>query len=203
MISVKTISANVDHGFFAEAEGITLRPLRHEDIERLRCWRNDRSNTRYLRDIGYIERDSQEGWYRAYLGDQDICIFAIVDEDIVKGIVGSVAIYDFNGEEAEVGKILIGDDRAHGRGMGRKAMVLAMMVGFRKLNIRRFHAFVEPENIAAFRTYMDIGFSIEERHITESGREECRIVCTEESILKSGYNIGKTTVGDEGEGPPL
>ena len=51
--------------------------------------------------------------------------FAIVD--ILKAItVGSLAAYNFNEHSCEVGKIVIGDESAHGRGKGYKALLMAI-----------------------------------------------------------------------------
>ena len=177
----------MEHDYCASMGGVTLRPLICDDIELLRSWRNDRENSRYLRDIGYVTEESQRSWFESYLKDDTICTFAIVDEETVKRVVGSVSIYDFEDGTAEVGKILIGDARAHGRGIGRKAMILAMMIGFSEFSVKTFHAFVEPENVAAYRTYISIGFTVVEEHTSAAGRTECGIANDEESIRSAGF----------------
>lgn len=175
------------HCYCANIDEITIRPLIPDDIEIVRCWRNDPNNTKFLTNIGYITRESQKEWYNSYLNDDNNYTFAIIDNSVVKGIVGTVSIYNIENSQADVGKIMIGDNRAHGRKIGRKAMVLSMMIGFANLNIDIFHALVEPDNIAAYKTYLAIGFKIENEHLTTDGKREYSIVNTEKNINEAGY----------------
>ena len=104
-----------------------------------------------------------------YLDDETEMIFAIIDYSISDELVGSVSLYNIQENVAEVGKILIGDTRAHGKGIGRKALALAMEIGFRKLNLSKIVGAVSPENIQAYTNDMRVGFEIVGEHILENG----------------------------------
>ena len=52
------------HHYSAVYGEVTIRPLERKDIENLRIWRNDASQTRFLRNIGHITREN---------GMKDIC----------------------------------------------------------------------------------------------------------------------------------
>ena len=148
------------HSYSARYQNIELRPLEKGDIENLRKWRNDTASTKFLRRIGYITSEMQEKWFENYLKDPDIFTFAIVENEKLKRMVGSVSIYNFRGNKAEIGKIQVGDHEAHGLGIGRKAMVMAMKIGFELTSISAFDAHVHKDNIPAYKSYMDIGFKV-------------------------------------------
>lgn len=157
------------HNMVAVYNDITLRPLEERDIESLRIWRNNPENIAFLTNIGEISPEQQKRWFDGYLQDETEAIFAIVDNKIAKGIVGSVSLYGIKNGTAEVGKILIGDSRAHGRGIGRKALVMAMLNGFKNLNLEKILGAVSPDNIQAYTNDMKVGFQITGEHTLENG----------------------------------
>ena len=159
----------MNHNMVAVYKDITLRPLGEGDIESLRVWRNNPANTGFLTNIGEISPEQQKKWYENYLSDNTETIFAIVDNTIAKGIVGSVSLYEIKAGTAEVGKILIGDTRAHGRGIGRKALVMAMLIGFKMLGLEKIVGAVSPDNIQAYTNDMRVGFRITGEHKLENG----------------------------------
>ena len=79
------------------------------------------------------------------------------------------SIYSFKGDEAEVGKIQIGDPEAAGRGLGKISLVLAMWIGFKKMGLKKIVGAVHQGNIAAHKTDMKIGFQIVGNHPAEVG----------------------------------
>lgn len=157
------------HNYSAKYANVLLRPLCAEDIENLRTWRNNTEQTRFLRSIGYITPQMQQTWFENYLEDPDIVIFAIVENSMLNRMVGSVALYSFKGDEAEVGKIQIGDPEAAGRGLGKISLVLAMWIGFKKMGLKKIVGAVHQVNIAAHKTDMKIGFQIVGNHPAEVG----------------------------------
>lgn len=150
----------MDHNYSAKYGSVLLRPLCHDDIESLRVWRNNLEETRFLRPVGIISPEKQEQWFQNYLLDPREITFAIVETKELNRLVGSVSIYEIEGDRAEFGKIRIGDPAAHGRGIGRMATVLALAVGFERLGLHRITACVHRENIAARSNDLRIGFRI-------------------------------------------
>ena len=78
----------------------------------------------------------------------------------MKRMVGSLALYNFENGEAEIGRLQIGDLEARGHGIGGKSFILAMAVGFKKLGLKRIYASVNRENLAAYKSYTKIGFRV-------------------------------------------
>ena len=99
----------------------------------------------------------QENWFQKYLeNEQEIC-FAIEETKELNRIVGSVSLYNFNGETAEIGKILIGDADAHGRGIGRLSLVMAMRIGFEMLKLKTIVSSVHRNNIPSRNIFLRAG----------------------------------------------
>lgn len=149
------------HNYVIEGDGIKLMPLVEEDIEKLRSWRNDEKSTKYLRPIKHISKEQQESWFKSYEIDDNILIFSIIDVSINR-MVGSVALYNFDKKTmtCEAGKIQIGDNAAHGKGLASKAMALVSLLAFKVLEYERVLAIVNENNIAAYKSYQRIGFNI-------------------------------------------
>lgn len=176
------------HDYCAEYKNVRIRPLKEDDIEMLRVWRNDVSQTQYLKKIPPITPEGQKLWYDNYLKDADTICFAIDEVDSLKRIVGSLSLYNFQGHVAEIGKLQIGDREARGRGLGGKSFVLAMSIGFQKLALEKIVASVHRENIAAYKSYVKIGFQVVGSHPAPMGGVEDELEITYDWLKKkNGY----------------
>lgn len=171
------------HTYCARDEEIELRPLQKGDLELLRIWRNDRQLSLYLRDIPYISTQSQETWYERYLEDDHTIFFAVVDLE-KHAVIGSVAIYGFFGNFSEIGKIVIGDPSARGKGLGYKSLLLAMLVGFQYLSIEIFHLDVHEDNIPAKSIYSKAGYYKTGAHAFAGGGTEIEMEITKKEFLR-------------------
>lgn len=163
----------MDHKYRASLDNVRLRPLKKEDIEKLRIWRNDTDISRFLSPIPYITENMQEKWFEKYLLDPDEIIFAIEEADCLNRMVGSLSLYNFMDNEAEIGKIVVGDEAAHGMGIGKKAFLAAMTLAFERLGISTIKCSVHRENHSARHIYFSIGFrSIGEHGFISGGIED-------------------------------
>ena len=160
--------------YSANSFNIGVRPLEEKDIESLRIWRSDPSNSFFLKTIGDVTTQMQLNWYRNSLLEEDSYIFAVDNTEAVDNgetrteFVGSLAIYDVNGDIAEIGKMLI-DQKSRGKKIGFTAMNLALHIGFQKLEIHRFLLEVHEDNIAAKTNYLRNGFERRGEHIYPKG----------------------------------
>lgn len=159
------------HSYKAENGKCIIRPLKEEDIELLRNWRNNKELSKFLRPIQYITTEAEEKWFQNYLQEDNTYFYTVIDKSTGKRI-GSLAIYNVDGTRAEVGKIVIGDDSAHGKGLGYSSLLLAMSIGFQKLHITDFRLDVHIENIAALSIYIKAGFEICGSHSFVKGGKE-------------------------------
>lgn len=174
----------MNHKYGASYDNVRLRPLEKNDIENLRVWRNDKSKTQFLKPIGEITPEMQLEWFKKYLDNQDEITFAIEETKDLNRMVGSVTLYNFHGKVAEVGKIQIGDREANGRGIGRKSLVMAMWIGFKKLELEKIVGAVHRENIAAHKNDMKIGFLVVGEHEAPMGGVEDEIEIDEKRLTE-------------------
>lgn len=148
----------MDHNYTAKYQNVTLLPLTKEHIESLRNWRNDSQNTRFLRSIPFITPEMQENWYKMYLANEDELCFVINENQVLNRVVGSLSLYEFHDKQAEFGKILIGDEDAHGKSVGYHAILAVLKIAFEELKLEKIVLRVYDENIAAKRIYEKAGF---------------------------------------------
>lgn len=174
----------MNHKYGASYDNVRLRPLEKNDIENLRVWRNDKTKTQFLKPIGEITPDMQQKWFENYLDNPDEITFAIEETQGLNRLVGSLALYNFHGNKAEIGKIQIGDSEANGRGIGRKSFVMAMWIGVKKLGLKKFVASVHRENVPAHLNDMRIGFLIVGEHEAQMGGIEDEIEIDEKRLVE-------------------
>lgn len=164
------------HYLGAEYQHVRIRPLRESDIESLREWRNNQDMSTFLRSVGTITPEMQKRWYENYLEDETIVTFAIEETQKIHRMVGSVAIYNFDGDTAEVGKIVVGDPQAKGKKIGYYGLILAMYVGYQKMNINTFVGSVHEQNMPAKINDLQAGFQVTGKHPFPDGGFELEII---------------------------
>ena len=160
------------HNYYLKYKNIELRPLDEEHIENLRVWRNDKEQTKYLRQIGEISPEMQKNWFENYKTDKDIIAFAIYETETLKRMVGSVSLYNFRDNVVEIGKIQVGDKDAQGKGIGRISFVMLLKLAFESFNMNKVVATVNVDNAPARKSYFRIGFKIVGQHKVDWGFED-------------------------------
>lgn len=161
------------HSYSASYQYARIRQIEEKDLESLRIWRNNKALSRYLRKTGEITPEMQRKWYQDYLTDDNIISFAIEETETLKRIVGSVAIYDFNGVESNCGKTMIGDPEARGKNLGLRGETLALHVGFQKRGIQYYITEVHQENAISQVMTARLGFlKVGYRPAVEGGMED-------------------------------
>ena len=170
------------HNYCYTYKNVSIRPLSESDIEFLRKWRNDESNTKYLRKLPHITTGMQRSWYEKYLLNEDEFCFAIDEIESLNRMVGSLSLYNFNDQQAEFGKILIGDLNAHGKNIGVNSIIALLYIAFNELKLERVILHVYVANTGAVHVYEKVGFSVVNVHISD-GFEESLMEITKESFL--------------------
>ncbi len=178
------------HDFSVEYKNVKLVSLEKNDIEMLRKWRNDPTQTKFLRDIGYITEEAQLKWYEEYLKDESQLIFSINETQKLNRMIGSVALYNIDSfkQTCEVGRIQIGDSEAHGMGIGRISLVCAIKVAFKCLGINKIEASVHKDNVQAHTNDLKIGFRIVgEIDSVVGGKEDLIEMFEEDAVSANPY----------------
>ncbi|MEL7622565.1 MAG: GNAT family N-acetyltransferase [Clostridiales bacterium] len=179
-------------------DDILVRPLALQDIEKLRIWRNNKANSKYLKQIGYITPESQRSWYDKYTIDPEIYTFAI-DEIHKQEFLGTLSFYNFRNQIVEYGKILIGNKSARGKGYARKASIICLHIIFDRLGFNMVDALVHKDNTPALKTYFHLGFEInselsmqDDEYVIKLTKEKFRVTNKESipEIVVKNYNGG-------------
>lgn len=161
----------MEHSYRKKCANICIRPLSRKDIEYLRKWRNNPQNTRYLNKLPYITSEMQQSWFEKYLNDNDEITFAIDEIRDIKNVVGSIALYNIEKDRVECGKIMVGDENAHGKSVGTNALKAVLQVAFDDMCFKEVYLHVYEENKPAVTTYLKAGLHIDDKHATENGIE--------------------------------
>lgn len=148
------------HEYEYHFDNVKICQLQQCDIEQLRIWRNNQDNCKFLKKIPFITKQQQQLWYETYLNDENVITFAIHENRELLKIVGSLSIYNICLDKAEIGHVMIGEKKAHGKGLGLKAMVAALSFCFKVFRLKQVYLHVYEENIAAFKIYKKAGFSV-------------------------------------------
>ncbi len=163
---------NLLHKYCKKNKNVFIRPLDKNDIESLRKWRNDKTNTIFLSSIPYITKEMQNNWYENYLHREDELIFAIEEMKLFNRIVGSLSLYNIENGKCTFGKLLIGDKATRKHGIGKLAMEAAIDVAINQLKVTIITLDVYKENDIAFNLYKNMGFSVINEHEDKFGRKE-------------------------------
>lgn len=172
------------HNICAEYKHVRIRPLCESDLEHLRMWRNDKTMSKFLRPIDEITPEMQRNWFEKEAADNTSATFAIEEINELNRIVGSVAVYDIEGEKAEVGKIVVGDPEAKGKKIGYYGLLLAMYVGYKKLGISEFIGEVHEDNMSAKTNDLRMGFIVTGKHPFINGGYELEMRLPEEHFYE-------------------
>jgi len=173
----------VKHSIYAKYKNVMLRPVMPEEIENLRCWRNDPDNAKYLRPIETITPEMQLAWYERDMQDADRYTFAVEETDYIKQIVGSIALNNFQDDSAESNSVLLGDKRA--RGVAPTMMLLALHIAYTYFDCAKVYGTVNTKNIPSIMTNQKVGYEKIGKHEITWGGEEYDIVITKDRF----YNL--------------
>ena len=115
--------------------------------------------------------------------------------------MGSLSLYAINLDchIASIGKIQIGDEREHGKGIGRLSLVMAMKIGFRFLKLEKIIGSVHPDNIQAYSNDIKVGFRVVGQCDSAAGGKEDLLEITEEEVGKTNDYYPQIEIEDTGK----
>jgi diamine N-acetyltransferase len=139
---------------------LTLRLLEARDLPRTLTWRNQDHIRRWFVHSDVLTWDQHHGWYQKYLPKDDDFLFVIDETARLHKPIGQISLYkiDWQAGSAEFGRILIGENDAHGCGYASEATALLLGLGFRDLGLREIYLEVFAANARAIRVYEQCGF---------------------------------------------
>lgn len=185
------------HTLSASYSNVMLRPVCKSDLESLRLWRNDVENCEFLSKIVCITPEKQQEWYESDNANQYCYTFAVDETQVLKKLVGSVALYNLSETSAEFGRFLIGDMEARGKGIGYLGSLLCLYLGFATMGLETINAKVHEDNIAAVKAYLKAGFAISGKHSLMSGGYELEIVAERERFFRLHSILSKIQINNQ------
>ena len=134
-----------------------LRPMSFDDTDLVVAWRNDPEISKWFFGETRFTSDGHENWLAKRLHSDDEFNWIIEDEKRVP--IGTIAIYniDWPNGVAEFGRIVIGDERAKGKGYAAESVRLAAEWA-RKAGLCKLFLLVKSSNHRAIQLYLNTGF---------------------------------------------
>lgn len=169
------------HNYSTKYKNIELKPLEKKDIFKLKDWRNDTKNSKYLSKLPHITDEMQIKWFNNYLKDDNEIIFSINEIIDLQRVVGSISVYNFDGNTCEVGKLMVGDNEAHNKKIGYNSMIALLNLIFDNMKYTTVYLYVFQNNIPALKIYKKIGFKIKE--INEKKQREILMVFNKGDLI--------------------
>jgi diamine N-acetyltransferase len=99
-------------------------------------------------------------WWEEYRTKNNDFVFIIEETEKLNRPVGQISLYniDLENDEAEYGRLMIGDNEIRRRGLARRATALLLTWAFNSLGIKRIYLEVFKGNTAAINLYRRCGF---------------------------------------------
>lgn len=153
----------VDKNIVLEGKRVLLRPPNFSDCEIIVHWRNlPRVKTFHL-DIKPLTLKAQKEYLKKYFKKENDIYFVIVVKKENR-MIGTVALYNIAEKKAELGRLLIGEEKYLGKGYMKDAIVVLLQYAFMTLTIEEVYLGTFFENEEALSLYNKIGFQVRERN---------------------------------------
>lgn len=140
---------------------LVLRSLTQEDLELIRYWRNRDDIREWFFSTKIINKEEQWNWYCDYLKNLQDFVFLIDEVDIFNRTIGTISLYNINQHltVAELGRFIIGDGDANGKGWGPKVVDMVCELAYKELRLNRIFLKVFKCNLRAIKVYEKSGFN--------------------------------------------
>ena len=143
--------------------GLRFRLLAEADLPMTLRWRNqERVRSRFFHSRK-LTMESHLQWYRAYLERDDDFVFIVEAPPPLGRPIGQVSIYtvDWDAGRAELGRLMVGEEEALGRGFGRMMVEGLSRHALGSLGLRELYARVKADNEASLRSFLASGYALE------------------------------------------
>ena len=140
--------------------GFNLRLLNVKDLPTTLAWRNREDIRHNFINSDIISYENHLKWWEEYCVKNNDFIFMIQETERLNRPVGQISLYHINlkSNDAEYGRLMIGDNEARGIGLARRATELLIAWAFNSLGIERIYLDVFKDNTIALNLYRRCGF---------------------------------------------
>lgn len=143
-----------------ENDHVAIRLLEETDLPLTLSWRNQDSVRQWFINSNVIKYEQHREWFTRYQKLDNDFIFIILSKELNFQPVGQISLYAINWDEktGEYGRLIIGEPKARGKGLGKSASLLLLDIGFNILMLDEIKLEVKENNIAAIKIYQSLGF---------------------------------------------
>ncbi len=167
-----------------EGKYVTLRSVEESDAEFILSVRNDPRISKYLPPLN-VTVEQQRQWIAKQRADKDSYYFLM--ESPNGEPIGSISVYDIEGDSAETGRFCSFGDPAP----NVEAAILLTDFCFEKLGLKSIHIWVYEGNKPVLKLNEGLGYQWGETILAKDGRE-CRIGrMTKESYIPKRKKLSK------------
>lgn len=141
-------------------DAFCLRLLCSEDLPMTLAWRNREDIRVQFIHSDIITWEQHLAWWEEYQAKDNDFVFIIEETQRLHRPVGQVSLYniDLEKSEAEYGRMMIGDNKARGMGLARRATELLISWAFTSVGLKRIYLEVFRNNTVAANLYRHCGF---------------------------------------------
>lgn len=140
---------------------VHLRAIEEEDLPLMVGWRNSSDVYEFFYEYEPLSLAQQREWFESQRKNRSERNFII---SLHNGqAIGTVSIYhiDSRNRKAEWGRLLIGDPKYIGKGIGTEVEFLVIQYAFDHLNLNRLYCEVLCSNANVIRQHEKFGFKVE------------------------------------------
>ena len=143
-----------------QSERVRLRLLEESDLPLTLAWRNQDHVRRWFFNPELITAEQHRAWFGTYVQRDDDYVFIIEQVQPALRAVGQVALYriEWQAGRAELGRLMIGESQAAGKGLAREAMRLLVHEALGGLGLHEVYLEVYDDNLPALAIYAACGF---------------------------------------------
>lgn len=138
---------------------VTIRKFEKTDIADKVKWINNPLNNKFLHYDIPLKLDKTEKWFDENKDRTDRYDAVIEVDGVPVGLIGLLSI-DNNNKKAEY-YVTIGEREYLGKGVAAKASRILLERAFDQMGLNKVYLYVETENLAAIKSYENIGFTQE------------------------------------------
>jgi diamine N-acetyltransferase len=152
---------------------VMLRAIEESHLPVLAGWRSDGASYPFFHEFRPISLAAQAEWFAAQRGNDREMNFAVCGLD--GALVGTISLMriDRRNRRAELGRVLVGEERQRRIGLGREMTHLVLEYAFKHLNLHKVFCEVVEGNLAARELYTRFGFvedGVLRQHVFKDGR---------------------------------
>jgi diamine N-acetyltransferase len=146
---------------------IRLRLLKRSDLAMTLRWRNQDHIRKWFIHPGFISPEGHHAWFEAYLKRENDYVFIIEETgNPSPKPVGQISLYNISWFEkrGELGRFMIGDFEAQGKGLAVESTRLLVDLAFHRFSLKEVYLSVIKHNSSAIQVYRQCGFQTSREH---------------------------------------